>query len=151
MIPWDRCKAKQIASAPWTEDDVGYKRCDYACPTDFLSVRVYLRPETTRCMGLAYWYVSKNTTRIHFFYWQKPVLKKIFCIFFSTSFSGTSVSYFYDGLFSLVNNSCSFPNSRGFFNFLMWYNICICLIDLLLTTYAFCYNFQLGIQRRNRL
>jgi len=75
MIPWDGCKAKQIASAPRTEDCVGCKRCESACPTDFLSVRVYLWHETTRSMGLAYWYVSKNHTRILFFYWQKPVLK----------------------------------------------------------------------------
>ncbi|KAL8128585.1 LOW QUALITY PROTEIN: hypothetical protein V2J09_017740 [Rumex salicifolius] len=44
MIPCDGCKAKQIASAPRTEDC----RCESACPTDFLSVRVYLWHETTR-------------------------------------------------------------------------------------------------------
>ena len=54
MIPWEGCKAKQIASAPRTEDCVGCKRCESACPTDFLSVRVYLWHETTRSMGLAY-------------------------------------------------------------------------------------------------
>ncbi|KAI3490037.1 hypothetical protein L1887_45803 [Cichorium endivia] len=52
MIPWDGCKAKQIASAPRTEDCVGCKRCESACPTDFLSVRVYLWHETTRSMEL---------------------------------------------------------------------------------------------------
>ncbi|CAL9193137.1 unnamed protein product [Musa hybrid cultivar] len=52
MIPWDGCKAKQIASAPRTEDCVGCKRCESACPTDFLSVRVYLSYETTCSMGL---------------------------------------------------------------------------------------------------
>ena len=51
---WDGCKASQIASAPRTEDCVGCKRCESACPTDFLSVRVYLGSETTRSMGLAY-------------------------------------------------------------------------------------------------
>ncbi|KAJ0765447.1 putative photosystem I [Helianthus annuus] len=30
MIPWDGCKAKQIASAPRTEDCVGCKRCESA-------------------------------------------------------------------------------------------------------------------------
>ena len=54
MVPWDGCKAGQIASAPRTEDCVGCKRCESACPTDFLSVRVYLGSETTRSMGLAY-------------------------------------------------------------------------------------------------
>ncbi len=44
----------QIASSPRTEDCVGCKRCESACPTDFLSVRVYLGAETTRSMGLAY-------------------------------------------------------------------------------------------------
>ncbi|KAK7296283.1 hypothetical protein VNO77_50486 [Canavalia gladiata] len=39
---------------PRTEDCVGCKRCESACPTDFLSVRVYLWHETTRSMGLAY-------------------------------------------------------------------------------------------------
>jgi photosystem I subunit VII len=47
-------KAKALASAPRTEDCVGCKRCESACPTDFLSVRVYLGIETTRSMGLAY-------------------------------------------------------------------------------------------------
>ncbi|MBA0606973.1 hypothetical protein Godav_019345 [Gossypium davidsonii] len=37
MIPWDRCKAKQIASAPRIEDCVGCKRCESHCPMDFLS------------------------------------------------------------------------------------------------------------------
>lgn len=45
MVPWDGCKAKQIASAPRTEDCIGCKRCETACPTDFLSVRVYLGGE----------------------------------------------------------------------------------------------------------
>ncbi|HEY9804951.1 MAG TPA: photosystem I iron-sulfur center protein PsaC, partial [Candidatus Obscuribacterales bacterium] len=55
MVPWDGCKAGQIASSPRTEDCVGCKRCETACPTDFLSIRVYLsNAETTRSMGLAY-------------------------------------------------------------------------------------------------
>ena len=54
MVPWDGCKANQIASAPRTEDCVGCKRCESACPTDFLSIRVYLGAETTRSMGLSY-------------------------------------------------------------------------------------------------
>ena len=37
MVPWDGCKAGQIASSPRTEDCVGCKRCETACPTDFLS------------------------------------------------------------------------------------------------------------------
>jgi photosystem I subunit 7 len=53
MVPWDGCKASQIASAPRTEDCVGCKRCETACPTDFLSIRVYLGAETSRSMGLA--------------------------------------------------------------------------------------------------
>ena len=54
MVPWDGCRAGQIASSPRTEDCVGCKRCETACPTDFLSIRVYLGAETTRSMGLAY-------------------------------------------------------------------------------------------------
>ena len=54
MVPWDGCKAGQIASAPRAEDCIGCKRCETACPTDFLSVRVYLGAETTRSLGLAY-------------------------------------------------------------------------------------------------
>jgi len=54
MVPWDGCRAGQIASAPRVEDCVGCKRCETACPTDFLSVRVYLGAETTRSLGLAY-------------------------------------------------------------------------------------------------
>ena len=58
MVPWDGCKAGQIASSPRTEDCVGCKRCETACPTDFLSIRVYLGDETSRSMGLAYWLYS---------------------------------------------------------------------------------------------
>ena len=47
-------KAGQIASAPRAEDCIGCKRCETACPTDFLSVRVYLGAETTRSLGLTY-------------------------------------------------------------------------------------------------
>ena len=134
MIPWDGCKAKQIASAPRTEDCVGCKRCESACPTDFLSVRVYLWHETTRSMGLAYWYwyVTKNPSEsllntVSFFftdYRQKPVLEKeknknlFYFRVSSTGFSGPSVSCLYHELFSLVNTNCSFSDSRGFFNFL---------------------------------
>ncbi|KAK3033634.1 hypothetical protein RJ639_033759, partial [Escallonia herrerae] len=54
MIPWDGCKAKQIAFAPRTDDYVSCKRCESDYPTYFLSVRVYLWLETTRSMGLAH-------------------------------------------------------------------------------------------------
>lgn len=54
MVPWNGCKAGQIASSPRTQDCVGCKRCESACPTDFLSIRVYLGSETTRSMGLTY-------------------------------------------------------------------------------------------------
>jgi photosystem I subunit VII len=54
MVPWDGCKAGQIASSPRTEDCIGCKRCETACPTDFLSIRVYLGAETTRSMALTY-------------------------------------------------------------------------------------------------
>ena len=61
MVPWDGCKAGQIASSPRTEDCVGCKRCETACPTDFLSIRVYLsNAETTRSMGLAYQKLTLN-------------------------------------------------------------------------------------------
>ena len=54
MVVCEDCRAGQSASATRTEDCVGCKRCESACPTDFLSVRVYLGGETTRSMGLAY-------------------------------------------------------------------------------------------------
>ncbi|MCE6984981.1 photosystem I iron-sulfur center protein PsaC, partial [Pseudomonas frederiksbergensis] len=53
-VPGAGRKAAQLASSPRTEDCVGCKRCETACPTDFLSIRVYLGAETTRSMGLAY-------------------------------------------------------------------------------------------------
>jgi len=54
MIPGDGCIAKQITSAPRTEDCVGSKRCESACPINFLSIRVYLWHEKTRSIGLFY-------------------------------------------------------------------------------------------------
>ena len=120
MIPWDGCKAKQIASAPRTEDCVGCKRCESACPTDFLSVRVYLWHETTRSMGLAYWYVSKRTTHTStFFLLVKTGAQKTNLLYFERRFSSLSISYFYHEFFSLVNNNCSFADSGGFLNFLI--------------------------------
>ena len=50
----DGCKAFQIASSPRTEYCVGCKRCETACPADYLSIRVYLGYEISRRMGLAY-------------------------------------------------------------------------------------------------
>jgi photosystem I subunit 7 len=41
MVIWEDCRAGQIASAR-TEDCVGCKRCESACPTDFLSVQKQL-------------------------------------------------------------------------------------------------------------
>ncbi|PHT69658.1 Photosystem I iron-sulfur center [Capsicum annuum] len=54
MISWDGCKAKQIVSAPRTEDCVGCKRCESACPTDFLSVQVYLW-HSSPCVDFVLW------------------------------------------------------------------------------------------------
>ena len=121
MIPWDGCKAKQIASAPRTEDCVGCKRCESACPTDFLSVRVYLWHETTRSMGLGYWYSSENSIWIHlfyldFFYRQESVPKTKF-ISFGVRVFCPSISCLYHELFSLVNNNCNFAHICRFFNF----------------------------------
>ena len=53
MVPWDGCKASQIASAPRTEDCVGCKRSETACPTANLSIRYYLDAKTTRYLVLA--------------------------------------------------------------------------------------------------
>ncbi|KAG5631587.1 hypothetical protein H5410_003304 [Solanum commersonii] len=61
MIPWDSCKAKQIASAPRTED----------------------------CVGSLIFFIPHKGNRV-----------------------------------------------------IRWYTICICILELLLTTYAFCYHFQ---------
>ena len=47
-------KVRKSASVPREEDCIGCKRCETACPTDFLSIRVYLGVETTRTLGLVY-------------------------------------------------------------------------------------------------
>jgi photosystem I iron-sulfur protein PsaC len=44
MVPWKVVKLNKLHH-PRTEDCVGCKRCETACPTDFLSVRVYLGVE----------------------------------------------------------------------------------------------------------
>lgn len=54
MTPWTGCKVGQIASSPRMYDCVGCKRCESACPTDFLSIRVYLGSENSRTMGISY-------------------------------------------------------------------------------------------------
>ncbi|KAF5753285.1 putative photosystem I protein PsaC (chloroplast) [Helianthus annuus] len=111
MIPWDGCKAKQIASAPRTEDCVGCKRCESACPTDFLSVRVYLWHETTRM------YLVFTTNKF-------PWLTIIVVL---PIFAGSLIFFL--------------PHKGN--RVIRWYTICICMLELLLTTYAFCYHFQL--------
>ncbi|KAG5631592.1 hypothetical protein H5410_003309 [Solanum commersonii] len=88
MIPWDGCKDKQIASAPRTEDCVGCKRCESACPINFFSVRVYLWHKTTRSSLILF--LPHKGNRV-----------------------------------------------------VRWYTICICILELLLTTYVFCYHFLL--------
>jgi ferredoxin len=63
MVPWDGCKAAQMASAPRTEDCVGCKRYETACPTD-LSVRVYLGSSTRVWVYLTnFFYKSKINTK----------------------------------------------------------------------------------------
>ncbi|KAJ7538446.1 hypothetical protein O6H91_11G106800 [Diphasiastrum complanatum] len=52
MIPWAGCKANQIASASRTEDCVGCKRRESACPTSFLSVRVLMDFDDSTCANL---------------------------------------------------------------------------------------------------
>ena len=135
MIPWDGCKAKQIASAPRTEDCVGCKRCESACPTDFLSVRVYLWHETTRSMGLAYWYVLEKSTWIHLIplYRQKPVLEKLFRarVFLVKVYLVFTTSYFPWLTIIVVlpisaGSSIFFLPRRGNKNKVVrWYTICI--------------------------
>ncbi|KAI3887792.1 hypothetical protein MKX03_018639 [Papaver bracteatum] len=110
-----QCGSKKIASAPRTKDCVGFKRCESACPTNFLSVRA---------------------------------------IFSSTVFSGQSVSYlvFTTNFFPWLTIIVVLPIFAGFSIFFLphrgnkvirWYTISICLLELLLTTYVFCYHFQL--------
>ncbi|MFS7920370.1 putative photosystem I [Helianthus anomalus] len=115
MIPWDGCKAKQIASAPRTEDCVGCKRCKSTCPTDFLSVRVYLWHETTRSMVKVYLVFTTN---------KFPWLTIIVVL---PIFAGSLIFFL--------------PHKGN--RVIRWYTICICMLELLLTTYAFCYHFQL--------
>ncbi|KAI3932202.1 hypothetical protein MKW92_045532 [Papaver armeniacum] len=116
------CPTDVLEMIPWD----GY--VNLACPTDFLSVRVYLWHETTRSMGLA--------------------------IFSSTGFSGQSVSYlvFTTNFFPWLTIIVVLPIFAGFSIFFLphrgnkvirWYTISICLLELLLTTYVFCYHFQL--------
>jgi photosystem I subunit 7 len=52
MVPWKVVKLNKSLHHH-ERKIVGCKRCE-TCPTDFLSVRVYLGVETTRSMGLAY-------------------------------------------------------------------------------------------------
>ncbi|KAE9610900.1 putative oxidoreductase [Lupinus albus] len=120
MIPWDGCKAKQIASAPRTEDCVGCKRCESACPTDFLSVRVYLWHETTRSM-------------------VRVFLAQVYLIFITNYFPWLTIVV----VLPIAGGSLIFLFPHRGNKVIRWYTICICLVDLLLTTYAFCYHFKL--------
>ncbi|XP_068667485.1 uncharacterized protein [Aristolochia californica] len=99
MRPWDGCKAKQIASAPRTED------CNILFRGRVFLVKVYL--------------------------------------VFTTSY------------FPWLTIIVILPISAGLLIFFLphrgnkgvrWYTICICLLELLLTTYAFCYHFQFDDQ-----
>lgn len=171
MIPWDGCKAKQIASAPRTEDCVGCKRCESACPTDFLSVRVYLWHETTRSMGLAYWYVPENPTWIHFeyslfFFYRlltKPVLEKekqnknifsfrarvfmvqVYLVFTTNNFPWLTIIV----VFPIAVGSLIFFLPHRGNKVIRGYTIYICVLELLLTAYAFCYHFRLDDRSGN--
>ncbi|RZC45471.1 hypothetical protein C5167_038442, partial [Papaver somniferum] len=115
MIPWEGCKAKQIASAPRTEDCVGCKRCESACPTDFLSVRAIFSSTGFSGQSVSYLVFTTNL-----FPWLTIIV--VLPIF-------TGFSIF-------------FIPHRGN-KVIRWYTISICLLELLLTTYVFYYHFQL--------
>ncbi|RZC81264.1 hypothetical protein C5167_043807 [Papaver somniferum] len=119
MIPWDGCKAKQIASDPRTEDCVGCKRCESACPTDFLSVRVYLWHETTRSMGYFLEYED---------FWSKCILSCLYYEFFPWLTIIVVLPIF-------AGFSIFFLPHRGN-KVIRWYIISICILELLLTTYT---------------
>ena len=53
MVPATVNAAKQVASSPRVEECVGCKRCATACPTDFLSIRVYLQENEETQYSLA--------------------------------------------------------------------------------------------------
>ncbi|KAF5814161.1 putative photosystem I [Helianthus annuus] len=116
MIPWDGCKAKQIASAPRTEDCVGCKRCESALPNRFLEFH-FLPP--------------------------KPVPKNIFLVQVYLVFTTNKFPWL-----TIIVVLPIFAGSLIFFlphkgnRVIRWYTICICMLELLLTTYEFCY-FQL--------
>ncbi|CAH2052018.1 unnamed protein product [Thlaspi arvense] len=108
MIPWDGCKAKQIASAPRTEDCVGCKRCESACPTDFLSVR-YSYSKNTRSLDLVYLVFTTNDfpwlTMIVVFFQYRPTGNR--WTFYRNDF--TDGIYYYFSYFSGFSSYSGFP------------------------------------------
>ena len=84
-------------------------------------------------------------------YRQKPVLEKLFRarVFLVKVYLVFTTSYFPWLTIIVVlpisaGSSIFFLPRRGNKNKVVrWYTICICLLELLLTTYAFCYHFQL--------
>ena len=85
-------------------------------------------------------------------YRQKPVLEKIYYSIPSTGFSGQTYLVFITSYFPWLTILVVLPISVGSSIFFLphkgnkmfrWYAICICSLELLLTTYVFCYHFQL--------
>uniref|UniRef100_A0A251T6R1 Photosystem I iron-sulfur center n=1 Tax=Helianthus annuus TaxID=4232 RepID=A0A251T6R1_HELAN len=126
MIPWDGCKAKQIASAPRTEDCVGCKRCESACPTDFLSK---LSP---------FFYRQNLCPKISYF-WAQVFLVQVYLVFTTNKFPWLTIIV----VLPIFAGSLIFFLPHKGNRVIRWYTICICMLELLLTTYAFCYHFQL--------
>ena len=62
---WRQASSPKISTAPRIEDCVGCKRCESACPTDFLSIHV-LR-----------WRTLNNAASLHNFYDVKLLRSKV--------------------------------------------------------------------------
>ncbi|KAM0932043.1 putative photosystem I [Dioscorea sansibarensis] len=143
---------------------IGCTQCVRACPTDVLEMipwngckakQMLLRQEPrTHGSILLIRYKKLHLNHLIPFYRQKPVLDKIYYsehgFFWSKRILSLSRGYF--PWLTIIVVLPIFAASSIFFlphkgnKVFRWYTTCICLMELLLTTYVFCYHFQLDDQ-----
>uniref|UniRef100_A0A251U3G1 Putative 4Fe-4S ferredoxin-type, iron-sulfur binding domain-containing protein n=1 Tax=Helianthus annuus TaxID=4232 RepID=A0A251U3G1_HELAN len=108
---------------------IGCTQCVRACPTDVL--------EMIPWDGF-HFLPPKPVPKISYF-WAQVFLVQVYLVFTTNKFPWLTIIV----VLPIFAGSLIFFLPHKGNRVIRWYTICICMLELLLTTYAFCYHFQL--------